>query len=68
MQQVPCSALQVEALGGRVRGDQDTHIGSGIIESSLDVFAIGFVHALWATGTEQRKDSVLRVAFAQAAR
>ena len=66
VQQVAGGAVQIEALGGGVGGDEDTHLRGRVVERRLDVLATRLVHAFRSAGPEQREHSIGRVAVAQA--
>ena len=66
VQQVAGGAMQVEALGGGVGGDEDAHLRGRVVERRLDVLATRLVHALRSAGSEEREHAIGRVAVTQA--
>ena len=67
VQQVAGGAVQVQALGGRIRGDQQAHVRCRIVEGGLHFLAGRLVHAIGTAGAEQRQDTLRRIAFAHPA-
>ena len=66
VQQVTGGAVQVEALGRGVGGDENAHRRGRIVERRLDVLAARLVHALRAAGPEERQHPIGGVALPQA--
>ena len=67
VQQIAGGAMQVEALGRGVGGDQNAHLRTRVVERRLDVLPAGLVHAFGTAAAEQREHTVLRVPLPQAA-